>query len=94
MIQPRLAELLEEKGMTLYKLAQETRLAYSTLHKLSKGRTESIDFRVLDGICTVLDCHPGDVLIRIGGDQNADISNGEILTRKKRARSPARSKGD
>jgi putative transcriptional regulator len=65
MIKPMLTELLAERGITLYKLAKDTDLAYSTLHKLSKAKTESIDFRVLDLICGVLDCEPGDVLKRV-----------------------------
>ena len=77
MIKPMLAELLEQRGITLYKLAKDTDLAYSTLHKLSKARTESIDFRVLDLICGVLDCQPGDILIR--------VTNQEETAAKKRA---------
>jgi len=65
MIKPMLTELLEEKGVTLYRLAKETDLAYSTLHKFSNGRTVSIDFRVLDLICETLNCQPGDLLVRV-----------------------------
>ena len=65
MIKPMLTELLEKKGVTLYRLAKETDLAYSTLHKFSNGRTVSVDFRVLDLICETLNCQPGDLLIRV-----------------------------
>jgi putative transcriptional regulator len=65
MIKPMLTKLLEEKGVTLYRLAKETDLAYSTLHKFSNGRTVSIDFRVLDLICATLNCQPGDLLVHV-----------------------------
>lgn len=65
MIQPKLSEVLEVKGKTLYWLAQETGVAYSTLHRLGKARAQSVDFRVLDQICVALDCQPGDILIRV-----------------------------
>jgi putative transcriptional regulator len=69
MIQPRLTEVLKEQGRTLYWLAQETEIAYSTLHKFARARTQSVDYRVLDEICGALNCQPGDVLIRVANGQ-------------------------
>jgi putative transcriptional regulator len=83
MIQPKLTELLEEKGVTLYRLAKETDLAYSTLHKFSNGRTESIDFRVLDLICETLDCQPGDVLVRVPNGSKGTRLQPERATKKR-----------
>jgi DNA-binding Xre family transcriptional regulator len=74
MIQPRLAEVLQEKGLTLYWLAQETEIAYSTLHKFARARTQSVDYRVFDEICSALGCHPGDILIR--------VANGQVRAKK------------
>jgi len=65
MIQPKLAEVLEDQGKSLYWLAQQTGVAYSTLHKFNKAQTKGIDFRVLDEICAALSCQPGDILIRL-----------------------------
>lgn len=65
MIQPKLSEVLEGQGKSLYWLAQETGVAYSTLHKFNKAQTKGIDFRVLDEICAALSCQPGDILIRL-----------------------------
>jgi putative transcriptional regulator len=65
MIQPKLSEVLEDQGKSLYWLAQETGVAYSTLHKFNKAQTKGIDFRVLDEICAALNCQPGDILIRL-----------------------------
>jgi putative transcriptional regulator len=84
MIQPKLAEVLETKGLSLYWLAQETGIAYTTLHRLGRAKANSVDFRVLDEICGALDCQPGDLFIR--------IPNGSRGTRVK-AEKPAKKKG-
>jgi putative transcriptional regulator len=62
-IQTRIAELLQKRGKSLYWLAKETGIAYPTLWRLRDSKTESIAFRVLEGICLALECTPGDVLI-------------------------------
>ena len=77
-----LTEMLEQKGVTLYRLAKETDLAYSTLHNFSKSKTESIDFRVLDLICGVLDCQPGDLLTRIPNGQKGTRVQPERAAKK------------
>ena len=82
MIKPMLAQLLEEKGVTLYRLAKDTDVAYSTLHKLSNGRTESVDFRILDLICETLNCQPGDILIRIPNGQRGNGVQTEKAAKK------------
>lgn len=68
-IQTRIAELLLERGKSLYWLAKETGIAYPTLWRLRDSKTESIAFRVLEGICLALGCNPGDVLVIVPGKQ-------------------------
>lgn len=63
MIKTKLAELLKERDRSLYWLAKETKVAYTTLHKIGKRETTGIDFHVLSGICAALECQPGDLLI-------------------------------
>lgn len=62
-IQTRIVDLLRERGKSLYWLAKETGIAYPTLWRLRDSKTESIAFRVLEGICLALECNPGDVLV-------------------------------
>jgi putative transcriptional regulator len=64
MIATRLEELLSERERTLYWLAKESGVGYKTLHKLARGRADSIKFDILDKICTLLECSPGDVLVQ------------------------------
>jgi putative transcriptional regulator len=65
MIQTRLDEILAERDRTLYWLAKESQVGYKTLHKLARGRADSIKFDILDKICTLLECAPGDLLIQV-----------------------------
>lgn len=65
MIKVRLDEILGEREKSLYWLQQETGFAYTTLWKLRTGKSESIKFEVLDQICTLLECTPGEVLVQV-----------------------------
>ena len=67
MIKPRLRELLEARGKSLYWLARETGADYKALWMLRASRTQGITFAVLDRVCTALGCAPGDVLVQIKG---------------------------
>lgn len=64
MIQMRIDELLQERGHSLYWLAKEASIAYTTLWKLKTGTSQGISFGVLDRICSALECSPGDILMR------------------------------
>lgn len=65
MIETRIDELSRARGHSLYWLAKEAQVAYTTLWKLKTGDTQGISFAVLDRICKVLNCEPGDVLARV-----------------------------
>lgn len=59
----RLKELLEEKGMTLYRLARESGLAYQALAKIRDHKVTDIKLGTLDRLCGVLKCEPNDLLV-------------------------------
>jgi len=66
MIEVRLKELLETRGRSRYWLANETGVEYNTLMRIERaGPSNRIELRVLDEICRVLECQPGDILIRV-----------------------------
>jgi putative transcriptional regulator len=65
MIETRFNELLKERGHSLYWLARESRVAYTTLWKLKTADSQGISFAVLDRVCEALDCEPGDLLVRV-----------------------------
>lgn len=62
MIRLTLLEHLEKKGKSIYWLAQKSELRYATLHRLATKEVEKVDLRVLEKICRVLECGPGDLL--------------------------------
>jgi putative transcriptional regulator len=70
-IQTRIADLLHQRGKSLYWLAKETGIAYPTLWRLRDSKTESIAFRVLESICLALGCTPGDVLVIVSNKEGS-----------------------
>lgn len=59
----RIAELLEERGLTAYQLAQLTGLSIPTCYELVKDKPVGrIMGDTLEKLCVVLECTPGDLL--------------------------------
>ena len=66
MIEVRLKDLLAARGRTRYWLAQETGIQFKTLARIERAEASNrIELRVLDEICRVLECQPGDLLVRV-----------------------------
>jgi putative transcriptional regulator len=65
MIHTKLNEMLERREKSLYWLQQQTGISYTALLKLRKDRARSVDYGVLDKICAVLDCEPGELIVRV-----------------------------
>lgn len=51
MIRCHLNALMEERGIKLPKLAEETGLSYPGLYQLKKGNTKAIHFETLETLC-------------------------------------------
>jgi len=62
MIEIKLEQLLEKRGLTAYALSKQTGLHQSVLSKLKSNSTKALRIDVLDTICQALDCQPGDLL--------------------------------
>ncbi len=62
MIICNLEALLERKGWTVYKLAQETGLHNSVLSKYRYCQVKRADLAAVDAICKALECGVGDLL--------------------------------
>lgn len=56
----KLLKLMQEKGLTSYKIKQEKIIGQATLKKIKEGG--DIDTRTISKLCEVLDCQPGDIL--------------------------------
>jgi putative transcriptional regulator len=62
MIRVRLDEVLKARGWTLYHLAKETGIPYNTLSRWRHDKLASYDKDVLNRLCEVLACQPGEIL--------------------------------
>ncbi|HOA28063.1 MAG TPA: helix-turn-helix transcriptional regulator [Arachnia sp.] len=62
-IRCRLAELLEERNMTLTELASRVGMSLVNLSVLKNDRARAIRFSTLTAICDALDCQVGDLLV-------------------------------
>lgn len=54
--------MLAKRKMSLTSLTQQVGITMSNLSILKTGKAKAIRFEVLDAICRVLDCQPGDLL--------------------------------
>jgi putative transcriptional regulator len=61
MIRVHISEVLKSRGVSMYRLAKDTGLAYTTLWKLQNGDSQGVSFDVLEKICTRLHCTPSDL---------------------------------
>lgn len=61
-IRCRLAELLEERNMTLTELASRVGMSLVNLSVLKNDRARAIRFSTLTAICDALRCEVGDLL--------------------------------
>ncbi|KUG51922.1 hypothetical protein AVL62_08265 [Serinicoccus chungangensis] len=58
----RLAQVLDERGMTLTELSRRTGLTMANLSILKNNHARAIRFSTLTLVCEALDCRPGDLL--------------------------------
>lgn len=66
LIEVRLDELLEARGLTLTELAKRVDITLANLSVLKNGRARAVRFSTLAAICRELDCQPGDLLVYRG----------------------------
>lgn len=54
---------VEEKGLSLYRLAILIGVTYPTVRAIYQGNVTSVKFNVLEKLCKVLKCTPNDILV-------------------------------
>ncbi len=62
MIVCTLKQVLRRKGWSRYKLQQKSEITYPTLHSLYHGKAKGYSADVLNRLCAILHCKPGDLL--------------------------------
>ena len=60
-IYDKLFQKLKEKGYTTYRIRQERLISEGTLTNL-RNHARHLDGKVLDRLCRVLECQPGDLM--------------------------------
>ena len=63
-IRYRLNELLQARNLTAKQVAGMTGIAESTISEIRRNRAKRIDAQTIDRLCAVLDCTPGDLIVR------------------------------
>jgi DNA-binding Xre family transcriptional regulator len=61
-IKIKLQELADEKGVTLYRVSEDTGIGYSTLHKFKENKVKMINLEYLEILCNYFDCKPDKLL--------------------------------
>ena len=72
MIKFRVKVMLAMREMTQRELAEKTGVRPPTISALCTGSAKHIPVDVLDKICTVLDCQPGDIIEYISDEKFPD----------------------
>ena len=72
MIRIRLKAMLAEKGIKQKDLASMTGIRQPTLSGMNNNSVKHIPLDVLDKICTVLDCQPGELLEYVPDEKSPD----------------------
>jgi len=62
MIKLKVPELMDKKGLSITDLMRQANIAYTTAHRISKGKADSISFEVLNSLCEVFDVQVKDIL--------------------------------
>ncbi len=64
MIYVRVNEILKEKNKSKYWFIKHMEGGYQSLSHLMNNETISIRFETLEKMCDILECEPGDIIIR------------------------------
>lgn len=72
MIRIRLKAMLVEKGIKQKDLVSMTGIRQPTLSGMNNNSVKHIPLDVLDKICTVLDCQPGELLEYVPDEKSPD----------------------
>jgi DNA-binding Xre family transcriptional regulator len=62
MIKLKVPELMRKKGISITDLMRQANIAYTTAHRISKGKADSMSFQVLNSLCEVFDVQVKDIL--------------------------------
>lgn len=66
MVYLKVKEILNQKKKTKYWFIKKMEGNYQALSNLLNNETTGIYFETIDKICSILECEPGDIIVRKG----------------------------
>lgn len=63
MVKLNALKLLEKKGKTKYWLYKQLGMSYQNFNKMVNNETKSIQYEMIDAMCTIFECTPNELLI-------------------------------
>ena len=76
MVRLRVKELLEERGITKYRLHQQMQrkngISYGNFNSMVENKTSSIRYSNLDLLCEILECEVGELFERVEGEEGTE----------------------
>ena len=54
--------MLAKRKMSVTELAEKVGITMANISVLKNGKAKAIRFSTLEGVCTALECQPGDIL--------------------------------
>lgn len=65
MIVCNLERMAKERNLNAHQISLQIGVSYPTIHKYWRNEAASYDARILDALCELLECQPGDLLAHI-----------------------------
>jgi len=83
-----LEEMMVKRGVSIYTLAMDTRIAPTTLYRMkeNRGEQESIDLVVLSKLCTRLECTPNDLLRHVPDEDDMAVRAAMVAKKRPKGR--------
>lgn len=69
MVELRLKELMDERGMTRNQLARLIDARFEVVSKWYNGKVEKLDLDILARMCYALDCEVSDIVVYVHGNE-------------------------
>jgi putative transcriptional regulator len=80
-IEIKIEDVLKRRERSVYWLAKETGISYTTLWRLKTDKALGINFSTLESLCKALDCDPGDLVKLKDKEETKEKKTGSVLKR-------------
>lgn len=81
MIYVRVNEILKTRKKTKYWFIKNMGGSYQSLSNLMENNTDSIHFETLEKMCDVLECEPGEIIVRKRNIKRKKVQKNEQIVK-------------